>query len=97
LNFNDLQNRLLNYHYLFYDLGHLHYPLHYSRNHYDLLYDLLNLNYPWHLHNLLNDALHNLRLNFYNLLLNHNRHWLLNVDGLDDLFFHGNQFQPLHL
>jgi hypothetical protein len=97
LNFNDLQNRLLNYYYLFYYLGHLHYPLHYSRNHYDLLYDLLNLNYPWHLHNLLYNALHNLRLNFDNLLLNHNRHWLLNVNRLDDLFFDGNQFQPLHL
>lgn len=90
LNFNYLQDGLFDHDYFFYDSGHLDYLLDDARDHYYFLYNFLNFDNSWHLNDLLNDMLHDLRLNFDNLFLNDDRDWLLNMNGLDDLFFDWN-------
>jgi len=91
LNLNNLEYGLLHYNYFLYDLWHLYYPLNYSRDYYNFLYYLLYLDNPWHFHNLLYDSLHDLCLNFYELFLDHDWNWFFNVNGFNNLLFHGNQ------
>lgn len=82
-NLNYLQYCLIHCDNLFNDLRNLNYFLYYSGHHNNLFDNFLDLHHPWHFHNLLDDSVDELWLNFYDFLLDDDWNWFFYMDRLN--------------